>query len=568
MCRLFTKKGSRQDKINYRPISLLHTIGKVLERLVFNRMYSFLTANNLLTWRNSGYKKNDSTINRLIHIVNKIYENLEHKQDTCLVFLDQSKAFDRIHHDSLKYKMKCKGIDGNLLKLMDSYLKDRKLRVVLDGAKSSWFNIFAGVPQGSILGPLLFLIYADDIVAELECDIHLYADDAVLITNYNNPVTAVDKVNRDLDRLHTWAETWYMAFNPTKTKYMVISNTDRPHPSLNLNGVELDKVSSYPQLGLVLNEKMNWEDHINSAITKANKKMGLMWKLSNDLPRFAIENIYTSYIRPQLEYGSVIYHNCTRDQAQRLEACQRRAAIACTRAYRRTSTVALMQELGWPKLEDRRIYSSQVLIYKIANGFAPAYLQSLLPPRQGHHSNYFSRREHSFISVRANTNKLYNSFIPASVRKWNSLDTTLKSSRTIGSFKIALRQSMFIKSVGYFSRSKGKAAVAHTRIRLGLSPLRYQLFSYGIVPTPTCQMCQTGNDETPSHYFLKCPKYAASRQGLLLQLTPIADRLNINTNNTLMLLKLITGRHPTLSFKDNLNVVNLVQEYIFSTKRF
>ena len=167
------KKGSRQDKINYRPISLLPTIGKVLERLVFNRMYSFLTANNLLTWRNSGYKKNDSTINRLIHIVNKIYENLEHKQDTCLVFLDQSKAFDRIHHDSLKYKMKCKGIDGNLLKLMDSYLKDRKLRVVLDGAKSSWFNIFAGVPQGSILGPLLFLIYADDIVAELECNIHL-----------------------------------------------------------------------------------------------------------------------------------------------------------------------------------------------------------------------------------------------------------------------------------------------------------------------------------------------------------------------------------------------------------
>ena len=97
--------------------------------------------------------------------------------------------------------MKCKGIDGNLLKLMDSYLKDRKLRVVLDGAKSSWFNIFAGVPQCSILGPLLFLIYADDIVAELECDIHLYADDAVLITNYNNPVTAFDKVNRDLDRL-------------------------------------------------------------------------------------------------------------------------------------------------------------------------------------------------------------------------------------------------------------------------------------------------------------------------------------------------------------------------------
>ena len=168
-----------------------------------------------------------------------------------------------------------------------------------------------------------------------------------------------------------------MSFNPEKTKYMVITTVDKPHPSLQLNRIEIEQVHSYPQLGLILNDRLNWEDHINDAITKANKKTGLIWRLNSELPRYAVENIYTSYIRPQLEYAASVYHNCTREQSTRLEACQRRAAIACTRAYRRTSTDALLEELGWPKLEDRRTYSSQTLFYKIVHGLAPHYLHTV-----------------------------------------------------------------------------------------------------------------------------------------------------------------------------------------------
>ena len=149
------------------------------------------------------------------------------------------------------------------------------------------------------------------------------------------------------------------------------------NPSLQFDGVELDMVCSYPHLGLILNEKTNWEDHINQAITKANKKMGLMWKLNNnDLPRYVIENIYTSYIRPQLEYVAVLYHTCTKDQAHRLETCQRRAAIVCTRAPRRTNTGRPLAELGWCNLRDRRVYFSQTLLYKMVNGQIAAYLIS------------------------------------------------------------------------------------------------------------------------------------------------------------------------------------------------
>ena len=376
------KKGSRQEKENYRPISLLSTVGKILERLIFNKIYAHCETNGLLTWRNSGYKKMDSTTNQLAYIVDKIYKKLDRRRDNCLVFLDQSKAFDRIHHESLKYKMEKLGISGQLLTLLANYLQNRQIRVILDGAKSSWCNISAGVPQGSILGPLLFLIYVNDLIDDLECDIHLYADDAVLMTDFGNDVQlCFEKINRDLYRLNSWAEKWFMSFNPTKTKYMVISSVDKPHPDLSMNGVMLEQVHSYRQLGLIINDRMNWEDHISSAIIKANKKMGLMWRLNNDLPRYAVEAIYLSYIRPQLEYASIIYNNCTQEQSKRLEACQRRAAIACTRAYKRTSTTRLLKELGWPRLETRRTYFSQLLLFKIANNLTPPYLKMLLPRR-------------------------------------------------------------------------------------------------------------------------------------------------------------------------------------------
>ena len=128
---------------------------------------------------------------------------------------------------------------------------------------------------------------------------------------------------------------------------MVVTATETPNPDLQINGISIEKVQSYPQLGLILNEKMNWDAHIDNIISKANKKIGLIWRLSNHVPRFAVEIIYTTYIRPQLEYCAVIYNNCTKETSNRLESCQRRAAIACTRAYQRTNTITLLEELGW-----------------------------------------------------------------------------------------------------------------------------------------------------------------------------------------------------------------------------
>ena len=196
------KKGDKTDKSNYRPISLLPAVSKVFERIIFNRIYKHCEDRGILTWRNSGSRRNDSTINQLLN--------------TSVVFLDQSRAFDRIWHDGLAAKLKMCGTNEQLLNFLKNYLQNRRVRVVIEGQESQWFNVTAGVPQGSILGPLLFLIYINDIVNTLQAEIHLYADDAVLMCNMNTTPNAVDVLNHDLDELHKWAQKWCMSFNASK----------------------------------------------------------------------------------------------------------------------------------------------------------------------------------------------------------------------------------------------------------------------------------------------------------------------------------------------------------------
>lgn len=308
---------------------------------------------------------------------------------------------------------------------------------------------------------------------------------------------------------------------------MVVSNCTREiaYPALQLNGTMLECVHTYRQLGIHLNDRMNWDDHVNQTITKANKKLNIIWKLNRELPRYETENVYTTYIRPQLEYCCLVYQSCTKAQQDRLEHVQRRAAVTCTGAFNRTSTTRLLDELGWSTLETRRNYYNLLQIYKMEHQLCPAYLTSLLPPKQGH------RRVTDFRPVRCNTSKFQHSFLPAATRQWNALPNELKTAGTISTFKNGLKKKMFREKVKYYSMSKGKTSIQHTRMRLGLSHLRHQLYTYYIIPSPECLNTNCNQTpETPQHYFLACPKYAASRQRLMEGLTPIADRLDLHTH--------------------------------------
>jgi hypothetical protein len=180
------KKLNRQIKGNYRPISLLCCISKVFERIVFNSTYNYLTTNNLLDDENSGFAKNDSAILKLIALVNSIYKGLDDQQELLLIFLDITKAFDKVWHHGLLFKLQQAGICGTLLEWFSSYLSNRKQRVVVSGQSSDIKELHAGVPQGSILGPLLFLVYLCDMTENSKCKAFKFADDILYLKHIAN----------------------------------------------------------------------------------------------------------------------------------------------------------------------------------------------------------------------------------------------------------------------------------------------------------------------------------------------------------------------------------------------
>ena len=179
------KKENRHLVSNYRPVSLLSNLSKVMEKVVYKKIYKYLDDNNLLTDKNYGFKHSDSTVNQLLFITQKIANALDDKHDACIVFLDVSRAFDKVWHKGLLFKLNQMGITGNALKWIESYLSNRFQRVVVNGCSSQLYTN-SGVPQGSILGPLFFLVYINYLVLNLECDVHLFADDTSLLDCFDD----------------------------------------------------------------------------------------------------------------------------------------------------------------------------------------------------------------------------------------------------------------------------------------------------------------------------------------------------------------------------------------------
>ena len=217
------KKNEKNLKGNYRPISLLPIFGKILEKLVYDSLYTHLVSCEVLDPNQSAFRPGDSTVNQLLSITHTIFQAFDCNPplDVRSVYLDISKAFDRVWHDGLIYKFKRCGVSGQLLLLIQSFLSCRKQRTVLNGQSSNWGDISAGVPQGSILGPLFFLVYINDLAIGLRCNVKLFADDTSLFTVVEDSNTAASDMNHDLDLISQWAHTWRMSFNPDPQKQAV-----------------------------------------------------------------------------------------------------------------------------------------------------------------------------------------------------------------------------------------------------------------------------------------------------------------------------------------------------------
>ena len=278
------------------------------------------------------------------------------------MFLDISKAFDKVWHKGLIFKLKQNGISGNLLSTPTDFLTLRKQRVVLNGQLSAWSNIESGVPQGSILGPLLFLIYINDLSEGLTTNAKLFADDVLLFSVVDNINLSATNLNSDLSKINAWTNQWKMTFNPDPNKQaqeVIFSPKIRKtsHPPLTFNNNSVKQVQFQKHLGDYLDSRLNFREHLQNMFNKINKTISLFRKLQNNLPRAPLITICKYFIRSHLDYGDVLYEQ-TFDNSlhERLESIQYNAAFAITGAIRGSSREKLYQELGFESLQQRWWY--------------------------------------------------------------------------------------------------------------------------------------------------------------------------------------------------------------------
>ena len=242
------KKSDKQSLMNYRRTLLLPIFGNFFERMIYNNIFEYLTTNKLISDNQSGFKPGDSSVNQLLSITHEIYHSLENGLEVTGVFLDILKAFDKVWHEGLILKLNEYGILENLLRLIKCFLKNLKQRVVLNGQTSPWANVLTGFPQGSILVPLFFLIYINDLSDDLSSNPKLFADDTSLFSVVHDKYISANKLNNDLRKISNWTYQWKMSFNsdPLKQVQEVIFSRKifkTNHPTLIFNGNPVNQVA-------------------------------------------------------------------------------------------------------------------------------------------------------------------------------------------------------------------------------------------------------------------------------------------------------------------------------------
>ena len=372
-------------------------------------MLIYFSANKLISKAQSGFQPGDSCINHLLSITHEIFTPFDNGLEVRSAFLDISKAFDKAWYEGLVSKLKHNTIFGELFHILSDFLSNRKQRVVLNGQNSSWANVHAGVPQGSIPGPLLFLIYINDLSDHLTSNEKLFGDDASLFSVVHDVNTSAKELNDDLKKVNDWAFQWKISFNPDPSKQaqeLTFSRISKrsTNPPLVFNNNNVSQTFSQKHLGIILDFKLTFEEHLNNVLAKVNKAVGLLRKLRNILPRTTLVTIYKAFIRPHLDYGDVLYDQAFNNSfKEKLESVQYNVFLALTGAISGASKEKICQELELESLRDRRCCKKLCLFYKVLKNKNPKFLFSLIPTRrllystQNIHNIHLLNTKHNFF---------------------------------------------------------------------------------------------------------------------------------------------------------------------------
>ena len=397
------KEGDNNDFGNYRPISLLSVIAKVFERIIYLRLIDYFERFKLLSDKQFGFRSKLSTINAALNLTEEIRDVKEQRQDPYLVLLDLKKAFDTVDHDILMSKLNSYGIRGVCYNLLRSYLSNRKQFVEINGFKSSQRTVKCGVPQGSVLGPLLFLIYINDLPSVVnKSTINLFADDTSITKNSNSSL--VDFQN-DLNCVDKWMRSNKLTVEPSKSK-LIVFNKRKNIGELRFAGKKLKRVQHGKYLGIRIDDKLNFKEHISYVRSKLVKFCGSAYRLRQVLNIKQLLQYYKRYVQPVIQYGLLIYGATSRNALMPLLRLQKRYFRIILRKKYRESVMQAMEFYKIPNVFELHVY--EILKAYLSYSFKENHAVNTRSSSAGKLQLPMTRTRYKYLSVHNKVIRLAN----------------------------------------------------------------------------------------------------------------------------------------------------------------
>lgn len=437
------KKGSKSDKRNYRPISILPLISLILERHVSSHLKQYLEKNQLLYQRQSGFRSNHSCQTALIRIIDDWITAIDKNEIVGSIFLDLSKAFDYVDHSIIIEKLRMYNLDPSSVAWFSSYLDCRTQQTYISGLYSESSSVTTGVPQGSVLGPILFLIYINDLPLSMEkTETDIFADDTTLSTSDVSLNRVVESLTHDLLNANKWCDLNRMSINVNKTKVMYISSKHKQNYIHESNPCILYKTeqifcsSEEKLLGITINNTLSWQSHIDNVLKKCNSLLHLLSRIKLFISIPVRKMFYNAYILPHLDYCCIIYGNCTSFLEDKLIKFQKRAARLILDKDYDTPSAELFSELRWMTFSQRVVFQKAIMMFKIMNNQAPSYLLNNFILSSDVHTRILrSSSDFQLYTPRPNTEQFRKSFVYSGSCIWNGLPDYIKSATSVNHFK-------------------------------------------------------------------------------------------------------------------------------------
>jgi hypothetical protein len=426
------KKGPKEKPENYRPVSLTSIVCKTMEKIVRDSIIDHLNANNFFSDYQHGFMHGRSCASNLLAVLDAWTDAIDQGMPIDVIYLDLAKAFDKVSHNKLLIKLKAYGINGNLLSWIKDFLIGRKQRVVVNGTTSPWTQVTSGVPQGSVLGPVLFVIYVNDLPETTLAIAQMFADDTKLfqiVTDNSSRRSLQD----DINRLSDWAEKWQLNFNSSKCKVLHIGRTNQQFTytmSDKAGTYHLESTTLEKDLGVHMDPELKFSQHIEKQVNKANQILGMIRRTFEYMSAEIMSKLFTSLVRPHLEFCNVVWSPLYQKDINLIEGVQRRATRMVP-GLRDIEYEERLKKLKLPSLQYRRARGDMIEVYKLLRGHYTTNHNLLelhgISRTRGH--NYKIKKKYARTSLRRHF------FSNRVTDIWNSLPYNTVNAPSLNSFK-------------------------------------------------------------------------------------------------------------------------------------